>query len=231
MYHELSSKHTMLSVFYVFDLRPPVLIRNTLPIPLIVSVANSGVVKDSESDEKLAQSIKAANESKLNDTKNQSEKFDDFLDSGEKIISPGELLQLPTIKLAQPGSDNYTTLVVRLVKYLEKDWSCSTEVPQDPKENSVWTFYSYDSKTEMTFCLGVHYEKLKGSLIMSVYCPFWMVNKTGLMLSYRVRSVFYIFCYRNFIKMILNSLYRSLERLKRMSSRAIVPVRYKWNEF
>jgi hypothetical protein len=26
----------------------------------------------------------------------------------------------------------------------------------------------------------------KGSMVMSLYCPFWMLNKTGVMLTYRV---------------------------------------------
>lgn len=182
IFHELSSKYTMLSVFFTFDLRPPVLIKNTLPIPLVISVANCGVVRDAESDEKLAKSIKAAEDSK---TQNTSE-IEDFLDCGEKVLYPGELLHLPTIKLARPGTENHSILVLRIIQYLEKDWSCSTEVPADSKTNSVWTFKAYDTRSEMSFCLGVHYENIKGSLIMSVYCPFWMVNKTGLVLSYRV---------------------------------------------
>lgn len=38
----------------------------------------------------------------------------------------------------------------------------------------------------MTLDLGVHTVNIKGTLYMSLYSPFWMINKTGLMLSYRV---------------------------------------------
>lgn len=30
------------------------------------------------------------------------------------------------------------------------------------------------------------FENTKGSIQLIVYCPYWMINKTGLMLSYRV---------------------------------------------
>lgn len=176
----------MLSVCYEFDLRPPVAIRNTLPIPIVLSIANCGVSKDQASDEKLAQTIQDMSLSSNKSTKNKT--IDDFLDCGEKVVGPGELLQLPTVKLVRPGSDNYSRIVVRLIQYLEKDWSCTTEISADPQENSIWTFESFDSVTEMSFSLGVHYQNIRGTLQLSLYCPFWMVNKTGLMLSYRVSN-------------------------------------------
>jgi hypothetical protein len=38
----------------------------------------------------------------------------------------------------------------------------------------------------MSLNLGVRYESRNGGLQLTVYCPFWMLNKTGLMLTYRV---------------------------------------------
>lgn len=43
----------------------------------------------------------------------------------------------------------------QLVQYLEKDWSCTTEIPSVPSEFAVWTFSSYDSVDKMTLDLGV----------------------------------------------------------------------------
>lgn len=34
------------------------------------------------------------------------------------------------------------------------------------------------------------FENRFGSLQLTIYCPFWMINKTGLMLSYRVSANF-----------------------------------------
>lgn len=63
-----------------------------------------------------------------------------------------------------------------------------TEIPADPAEFIVWTFNSYDSSGSTSLQLGVHFENLNSGLTMTVYCPFWMLNKTGLTLSYRVRE-------------------------------------------
>lgn len=76
--------------------------------------------------------------------------------------------------------------IPQLIQYLERDWSVKTEVPADPQEYGVWTFNSYDSAGKTSLQLGVRFEKLNNGLTMTIYCPFWMLNKTGLNLSYRV---------------------------------------------
>lgn len=55
----------------------------------------------------------------------------------------------------------------------------------------MWVFSSYDSVNKMTLELGVRFDTQAGNMQLVVYCPYWFVNKTGLMLSYRV-SVRYI---------------------------------------
>jgi hypothetical protein len=39
---------------------------------------------------------------------------EDFLDYGEKLIKPGELLHLPTVKTASKNSDNLMYIVARV---------------------------------------------------------------------------------------------------------------------
>lgn len=189
LYFEHSAIYKMESVCYGFDLRPRVSIRNTLPIPIVISIASCGVTKDEAADEILAKQIKDMSVTYASGSKNTGKhhNIEDFLDCGEKIVGPGEQLHLPTVKLVRPGTDDHSRIVVRLIQYLEKDWSCTTSIPSDPQENSIWSFEAFDSTSEMSFSLGVHYEDKKGTLLLSLYCPFWMVNKTGLMLSYRVR--------------------------------------------
>jgi vacuolar protein sorting-associated protein 13A/C len=75
---------------------------------------------------------------------------------------------------------------LQLPAYLEKEWSCRQELSKDPNEFSVWTFNSFDSAVQMSLALGMHVINDKGSVVMTLYCPFWMLNKTGLMLAYRV---------------------------------------------
>ncbi|GAB0096265.1 Vacuolar protein sorting-associated protein 13 [Sergentomyia squamirostris] len=178
VYYEVTSKITMLSVCYVIHLRPPVLLRNTLPIPIVISVAGCSVVREGHT-------IPAREEPKDQDLSVSQRDCEDFLDYGEKVVQPGEMIHLPTIQLAAAHGESYSNIVIRIIQYLDKDWSCTTEIPANPPEFAVWTFRSFDSVAEMSFELGVRYENRQGSLHLSIYCPFWMVNKTGLMLSYR----------------------------------------------
>lgn len=74
--------------------------------------------------------------------------------------------------------------------YLEKQWSCRREISSTQPEFSVWQFDSHDSVAKMTLDLGMHVLNENGTVVMSLYCPFWMLNKTGLMLSYKVCDLF-----------------------------------------
>ncbi|KAG5677846.1 hypothetical protein PVAND_007566 [Polypedilum vanderplanki] len=185
VFFEVSSKYTILSACYLIRLRPPLILRNALPIDLIVSVAGCSVARDRDRNYK-EQSI---DEDMTSAHQNSSSICgEDFLDYGEKLIKPGELLHLPTVKTSSKNSDNLMYIVARLVQYLERDWSIKTEIPAEPAEFIVWTFNSYDSAGSTSLQLGVHFENLNNGLTMTVYCPFWMLNKTGLNLSYRAND-------------------------------------------
>lgn len=80
-------------------------------------------------------------------------------------------------------------------EYLEKLWSCKHDIPSNSQEFSVWQFDSHDGSTKMTLDLGMHVLNKSGTLTMSLYCPFWMLNKTGLMLGYRVSNALYLISY------------------------------------
>ncbi|EAT37516.1 AAEL010508-PA [Aedes aegypti] len=176
VFHEVTSKHTMMSACFEIHLRPPLMLRNALPIGLTISVAGCSVRRELEAD------IVTSTESLSNASTIVGE---DYLDYGEKLLRPGELLHLPTVKTAARSATETSYIVARLVNYLEKDWSCTTEIPAQPPEFGVWTFNAYDSVEVMSLQLGVKYENRTDGLTLIVYCPFWMLNKTGLMLSYR----------------------------------------------
>ncbi|KAJ1520910.1 hypothetical protein ONE63_003990 [Megalurothrips usitatus] len=97
----------------------------------------------------------------------------------EKPLKAGERMQIPT---AEPGN---FTIVMRIPSYLEKEWSCKNSIKATPSEFTVWVFESFDSAEKVCLDLGVHTVSKNGSMIMAIYAPFWMLNKTGLMLSYR----------------------------------------------
>ncbi|XP_020707369.2 intermembrane lipid transfer protein Vps13 isoform X2 [Athalia rosae] len=100
----------------------------------------------------------------------------------EQLVEASKILQIPTI---EPGR---SSIVIKLPQYLEKDWSCRVDIQGNPPEFSVCSFESYDSVQKVVMDLGMHTSFRHGSLIMALYCPFWMLNKTGLMLSYRKSS-------------------------------------------
>ncbi|XP_043479643.1 vacuolar protein sorting-associated protein 13 isoform X2 [Leptopilina heterotoma] len=94
-------------------------------------------------------------------------------------VEASKTLQLSTIDPSK------SSIVIKLPQYLEKDWSCNVDITPNPPEFSVWSFESFDSAQRVIMDLGIHSSFQHGSVIMALYCPFWMLNKTGLMLSYR----------------------------------------------
>ncbi|XP_059483152.1 intermembrane lipid transfer protein Vps13 isoform X2 [Neocloeon triangulifer] len=97
----------------------------------------------------------------------------------ELEVQPGGSIHLPTV---EPGN---AQMCLRLDDYLEKNWSCKREIGATPPELSVWSFDSYDSPAKMSLDMGMHTVNVNGTLYMSLYSPFWMINKTGKQLSYR----------------------------------------------
>ncbi|KAI4489144.1 hypothetical protein M0804_004642 [Polistes exclamans] len=100
----------------------------------------------------------------------------------EKLLEASATLQIPTIDYTK------SNIIIKLPNYLEKNWSCKGEIVANPPEFSVWSFESFDSAQKVVMDLGMHTSYKHGSIIMALYCPFWMLNKTGLMLSYRKSS-------------------------------------------
>lgn len=111
VFFEISSKFTILSACYLIRLRPPLLLRNALPIDLVVSVAGCSVARDRDRNDKEHSVEESTTSAHQNTTGIQGE---DFLDYGEKLIKPGELLHLPTVKTASKNSDNLMYIVARV---------------------------------------------------------------------------------------------------------------------
>lgn len=101
-------------------------------------------------------------------------------DSKETTVLPGDSMHMPTVN---PGS---SYIVLKLIDYLERDWFCKEQVTTEVAEFSTLEFTSVESAAPITLTLGMHAINKKGTNLLSLYCPFWMLNKTGLMLSYRV---------------------------------------------
>lgn len=50
----------------------------------------------------------------VNETK-QSKRKEDFLDYGEKVVKPGDVLHLPTVKMTVKEGENKSYIVARVI--------------------------------------------------------------------------------------------------------------------
>ncbi|XP_013138688.1 PREDICTED: vacuolar protein sorting-associated protein 13C [Papilio polytes] len=96
-----------------------------------------------------------------------------------QVFKPGEMFHLSHL------APNRASIVVMIQSYLDKCWVCTKNLPDEETELSVWSFESHDSPAVMTLDLGVHSSDSEGTQVLSLYCPFWMLNKTGFTLCYR----------------------------------------------
>lgn len=96
-----------------------------------------------------------------------------------QTFKPGEMFHLSHL------APNKASVVIMIENYLDKCWVCTKNLPDAESELSVWTFESHDSPAVMTLELGMHSVDTDGTQVLSLYCPFWMLNKTGFTLCYR----------------------------------------------
>lgn len=110
VFSEVSSKYTYASACYVIRLRPPLLLRNALPIDISVSVAGSSAANEKRND------VDPTAIDSLSSTIVSSSGIvgEDILDHGEKLIRPGEVLHLPTVKVSSKHDTMYIVLKVRI---------------------------------------------------------------------------------------------------------------------
>ncbi|GLH16639.1 Vacuolar protein sorting-associated protein 13A-like Protein [Gryllus bimaculatus] len=82
-------------------------------------------------------------------------------------------------------TDGKQPFMMKIPEYLEKEWSCDHELEANSAEYAVWTFGAFDSQQRVSLDLGMRTIQQLGSTVMTLYCPYWMLNKTGLLLTYR----------------------------------------------
>ncbi|CAK1546186.1 unnamed protein product [Leptosia nina] len=96
-----------------------------------------------------------------------------------QLFKPGEMFHLSHL------APNRASIVIMIQNYLDKCWVCTKNLPEESSELSVWSFESHDSPALMVLELGMHSADMEGTQLLSLYCPFWMLNKTGFTLCYR----------------------------------------------
>ncbi|KAH3865966.1 hypothetical protein DPMN_029014 [Dreissena polymorpha] len=78
-----------------------------------------------------------------------------------------------------------TKIEIMIINYQGRDWNGRRLLDCDILELSVWNFDGYQGKKKVTMNLGLHFKETSGSSQVSLFCPYWMINKTGVMLRYK----------------------------------------------
>lgn len=71
----------------------------------------------------------------------------------------------------------------QIPQYNQREWDCLYKIDPNCQEFAV---LQINNDRTLTMELGLHTVQRNGSIVMSLYCPFWMLNKTGIQLTYGV---------------------------------------------
>jgi vacuolar protein sorting-associated protein 13A/C len=74
---------------------------------------------------------------------------------------------------------------LQIPNYEGQSWKSDIKITKDTPELSPWLFTSEDMKENSMF-LGIHKDVSDEIVTLHLYCPFWMINRTGLNLAYEV---------------------------------------------
>lgn len=98
-----------------------------------------------------------------------------------KITERGSIMQITNLIV---GKDDTYRMYLQIPDYKGVSWKCNVTINKHSPTLSAWTFISQDSPVE-TLTLGIHRETISDEVLLHVYSPFWMINRTGLDLLYK----------------------------------------------
>lgn len=75
-----------------------------------------------------------------------------------------------------------------LVKYQGRNWNSHIKIVTDMSELFPICFTS-DTSENLTIDLYAHMSKAAGQLIISIFSPYWIINKTARVLQYRAEDI------------------------------------------
>lgn len=81
-----------------------------------------------------------------------------------------------------------TGISLNICNYLDREWHCFNRIPSPGYDNEVqfWTFKSNEHEQQLSLKLAVNLSIEDSSLIVSLFAPFWMINRTFQQLIYRI---------------------------------------------
>ncbi|XP_033726256.1 vacuolar protein sorting-associated protein 13A-like isoform X3 [Pecten maximus] len=98
---------------------------------------------------------------------------------GYQTLDRGENLPLTN---AGVGKSN---LEIVIPNYMDKEWCGRNLLRVDIPDLSLWSFSSFIGAQKVEMDLGFHCKKGSGSMDLSLYSPYWMINKTGQRVLYK----------------------------------------------
>ncbi|XP_056135016.1 intermembrane lipid transfer protein VPS13C [Lampris incognitus] len=75
-----------------------------------------------------------------------------------------------------------------LIKYQGRDWHSHMRIAQDMPEFYP-LFFACDTDPKLTVDVSVHVAQVQGRLMLSVFSPYWIINKTSRVLQYRAEDI------------------------------------------
>ena len=78
-------------------------------------------------------------------------------------------------------------LHLKIFEFRQKDWTCAQQMESELPELSMWRFTSTlnNEGNQDKMDIGINTVISHGTHVLSIYAPFWMINKTGKMLAYK----------------------------------------------
>lgn len=78
-----------------------------------------------------------------------------------------------------------SNLEIVIPSYKGLEWVGKRKLQKNMPELTIWEFNAYESHNKVSLELGLHCKVNKASLDVSVYSPYWLLNKTGRTLYYK----------------------------------------------
>ncbi|KAG7327785.1 hypothetical protein KOW79_009391 [Hemibagrus wyckioides] len=100
----------------------------------------------------------------------------------------GELLEGSTADLLN-ASIMGEIIELALVKYQGRNWSSHVKIIPDMPELFPVCFTS-DTSEKLTVDVYAHTNRVAGRLIVSIFSPYWIINKTARVLQYRAEDIY-----------------------------------------
>ena len=96
-------------------------------------------------------------------------------------LEPGKSALLQGLEVGK------TPLSLKIFEFRRADWRSRQVIEKGMPELCVWPFepVNPDEAPDARFDLGINSVISHGTQVLSIYSPFWMINKTGKFVSYR----------------------------------------------